>query len=111
VNTNGGRNNSNQIDLRILKEMGIDINRKKYEKPLSPKQKFRAGVYTVIAAMRLSDMQEDWQVWKKVGSELKAAGVSGSKDRSSRTEGKGSRLSLGHGQGQNEARKVMVRAV
>lgn len=46
--------------------------REKYEKKLTPKQKFRAGVFTVIAAMRISELQEDWAGWKVVGEELKA---------------------------------------
>jgi hypothetical protein len=79
--------NSNQIDLRILKEMGVDIpKREKYEKKLTPKQKFRAGVFTVIAAMRISDLQEDWASWKAVGEELKAK-ASGGGSRSARQAG------------------------
>lgn len=69
--------NSNQIDLRILKEMGVEIpRREKYEKKLTPRQKFRAGVFTVIAAMRISDLQEDWAGWKAVGEDLKARAAS-----------------------------------
>ena len=56
--------------------MGVQIpRREKYEKKLSPKQKFRAGVFTVIAAMRISNLQEDWAEWKAVGEELKAASM------------------------------------
>ena len=63
--------------------------REKYEKKLTPKQKFRAGVFTVIAAMRISDLQEDWASWKAVGEELKAkaAGSSSGGSRSSKQPG------------------------
>ena len=54
--------------------MGVNIPpRAKYERKLTAVNKFRAGVYTVIAAMRLSSMQEEWSEWKGVGEKLKAA--------------------------------------
>lgn len=57
--------------------MGVEIpRREKYEKKLTPKQKFRAGVFAVIAAMRISDLQEDWAGWKAVGEDLKARAAS-----------------------------------
>ena len=67
--TNG--HNSNQVDLRILREMGIDVDRRKYEKPLRPIQKFRAGVFTIMAAIRMSNMERQWREVKLVGEELK----------------------------------------
>ena len=63
----------NQIDLRILREMGVDIERKKYEKKLSPVQKLRAGVFCVIAAKRMSKMEEQWRDARKIGDELQYA--------------------------------------
>jgi hypothetical protein len=63
--------NSNQVDLRILREMGIDVDRRKYEKPLRPIQKFRASVFTIMAAIRMSNMERQWREVKLVGEELK----------------------------------------
>ncbi|RMD42304.1 hypothetical protein DV735_g2832, partial [Chaetothyriales sp. CBS 134920] len=60
----------NQIDLRILREMGIEIDKAKYQTRLKPIQKFRAGVFAVIAAIRMSDMEEQWRGVKKLGDEL-----------------------------------------
>lgn len=53
--------------------MGIDVDRKKYEPKLSPIQKFRAGVYCVIAATRISNLEEQWRGARKIGDELKLA--------------------------------------
>jgi hypothetical protein len=64
--------NSNQVDLRILREMGIDVDRRKYEKPLRPIQKFRAGVFTIMAAIRMSNMERQWREVKLIGEDLKA---------------------------------------
>lgn len=63
--------NSNQVDLRILREMGVDVDRRKYEKPLRPVQKFRAGVFAIIAAIRMSNMERQWRQVKLVGEEIK----------------------------------------
>ena len=63
--------NSNQVDLRILREMGIDVDRRKYEKPLRPIQKFRAGVFTIMAAIRMSNMERQWREVKLIGEDLK----------------------------------------
>lgn len=62
---------SNQIDLRILREMGVEADRKKYQKQLAPVQKLRAGVFAVIAAIRMSNMEEQWRGAKQIGEELK----------------------------------------
>ncbi|RMZ89655.1 hypothetical protein DV736_g3109, partial [Chaetothyriales sp. CBS 134916] len=62
----------NQIDLRILREMGVKIDRSKYQTRLKPIQKFRAGVYAVIAAIRMSDMEEQWRDVKKLGDKLQS---------------------------------------
>ena len=67
----GMRVQCNQIDLRMLKEMGVDIPRSKFETKLKPKEKFRAGVYAVIAAMRLSVLEEDARSVKRLGQSLK----------------------------------------
>lgn len=74
--------------------MGVDIpRREKYEKKLSPRQKFRAGVFTVIAAMRVSDLQEDWAGWKAVGEELKAKAKT-TRSKHSLDQEQGKRVSL-----------------
>jgi hypothetical protein len=63
--------NSNQVDLRILREMGINVDRKNYEKILRPVQKFRAGVFAIMAAIRMSNMERRWREVKLVGEELR----------------------------------------
>ena len=63
---------SNEVDLRILREMGVEIDRQKYIKPLQPVQRFRAGVFAVIAAIRMSNMEERWRAARDMGEELKA---------------------------------------
>lgn len=60
----------NQIDLRVLREMGINIDRKKYEKSLSPARKFRAAVFCVIAASRMTKLGEQWKPARRIGDEL-----------------------------------------
>ena len=67
----GMRVQCNQIDLRILKEMGIDLPRSKFETRLRPGQRFRAGVYAVIAAMRFRVLEEDARRVKRLGESLK----------------------------------------
>lgn len=107
-----GISSSNEIDLKILREMGVSVPpREKYEKKLKPINKFRAGVYTVIAAMRLSDMQEEWSEWKGVGEKLKTASKKSSEKESAVVDGKERRSST---RGEyvvagNEARKVRSR--
>lgn len=64
---------SNQIDLRILGEMGVTLDRSKYETKLRPVQKFRAGVFAVMAAIRMSNMEEQWRDARLIGEELKHA--------------------------------------
>ena len=61
---------SNELDLRILREMGVDVDRRKYEKPLSPASKFRAGALVVIAAIRLRKLEEQWRGVREMGVEL-----------------------------------------
>lgn len=51
--------------------MGIDVDRRKYEKPLRPIQKFRAGVFTIMAAIRMSNMERQWREVKLIGEDLK----------------------------------------
>ena len=50
--------------------MGVEVDKTKYQGKLKPIQKFRAGVYAVIAAIRLSDMEEQWRGVKMIGDEL-----------------------------------------
>lgn len=60
----------NQVDLRILKEMGVDVERRKHEAKLTPIQKLRAGVFCVIAASRLTKMGDQWRSVQEIGDEL-----------------------------------------
>jgi hypothetical protein len=51
--------------------MGVDVDRRKYEKPLRPVQKFRAGVFAVMAAIRMSNLERQWREVKLVGEDLR----------------------------------------
>lgn len=62
----------NQVDLRILREMGVDVERRKHETKLTPIQKLRAGVFCVIAASRLTRMGDQWRGVKEIGEALAA---------------------------------------
>ncbi|KAJ9603634.1 hypothetical protein H2200_011820 [Cladophialophora chaetospira] len=72
----------NQVDLRILGEMGVSLDKRKYEVKLKPVQKFRAGVFAVIAAIRMSNMEEQWRDAKLLGEELKLIKTRQAKPRS-----------------------------
>ncbi|KAI1609250.1 hypothetical protein EDD37DRAFT_640799 [Exophiala viscosa] len=72
----------NQIDLRILGEMGVMLDRSKYNTKLRPVQKFRAGVFAVIAAIRMSNMEEQWRDARLIGEELKQARAKANQGRS-----------------------------
>jgi hypothetical protein len=50
--------------------MGVEVDKTKYQQKLRPIQKFRAGVFAVIAAIRMSDMEEQWRNVKRIGEEL-----------------------------------------
>ena len=52
--------------------MGVEVDKTKYQEKLKPIQKFRAGVYAVIAAIRMSDMEEQWRDARKIGEEVQA---------------------------------------
>lgn len=51
--------------------MGVNVDRRKYEKPLQPVQKFRAGVFAIIAAIRMSNMERQWREVKQIGEDLR----------------------------------------
>jgi hypothetical protein len=74
---------SNQVDLNILGEMGVSVDKRKYEVALKPVQKFRAGVFAVIAAIRMSNMEEQWREARLLGEELKLVRARQSKARRS----------------------------
>ncbi|KIW11024.1 hypothetical protein PV08_10323 [Exophiala spinifera] len=61
----------NQVDLRILNEMGVSVDKAKYETRLRPVQKFRAGVFAVMAAIRMSNLEEQWRDARIIGDEVK----------------------------------------
>ena len=73
---------SNQVDLRILGDMGVSVDKRKYEVKLQPLQKFRAGVFAVVAAIRMSNMEEQWREAKLLGEELKLVRTKQTKTRS-----------------------------
>ena len=50
--------------------MGVEVDRRKYEKALRPVQKLRAGVFTVIATIRLRKMEEQWRGVRETSAEL-----------------------------------------
>ncbi|KAK5205773.1 hypothetical protein LTR96_008941 [Exophiala xenobiotica] len=60
----------NQVDLRILGEMGVSLDHRKYETKMRPIQKFRAGVFAVLAAIRMSNLEEEWRDARMIGEEL-----------------------------------------
>ena len=53
-------------------ELSVKDRSKIKEKTLTPSQKFRAGVYVIIAAMRMSEMEEQWREVRKIGDQVKA---------------------------------------
>lgn len=63
--------NSNQLDLRILREMGVDVDARRYAdgKILSGRQKFRAGVFAVMAVGRMERMVGCWKRARRVVGE------------------------------------------
>jgi hypothetical protein len=64
--------------------MGVGVDKAKYQEKLKPIQKFRAGVYAVVAAIRMSDMEEQWRDARRIGEELQTV-----RRRQSRTRTKG----------------------
>lgn len=64
--------------------MGVSLDKRKYETKLKPVQKFRAGVFAVIAAIRMSNMEERWRDAKLLGEELRLSRTRQVKSRSSR---------------------------
>ena len=57
----------NGIDLKLLRELGVRVSKN----VLSPRQKFRAGVFAVIAAMRMRSQEQHWRGVKALGEELR----------------------------------------
>jgi hypothetical protein len=62
--------------------MGVTLDEAKYKPKLGPIQKFRAGVFTVMAAIRMSNMEEQWRDARVIGEELKLARLKQIKSRS-----------------------------
>ena len=62
-------------------EMGVSLEQRKYESKLRPVQKFRAGVFAVIAAIRMSNMEESWRDAKLMGEELRLMRAKQTKSR------------------------------
>jgi len=59
--------------------MGVEVDKRKYEKELAPVQKFRAGVFVVVAAIRMSKLEQQWRGVRQMGEELKGARAKQSK--------------------------------
>ena len=57
----------NGIDLKLLRELGVRVSKN----TLSPRQKFRAGVFVVIAAVKMSNQEQHWRGVKALGEELR----------------------------------------
>lgn len=53
-------------------ELSAKDRAKVKEKALTPAQRFRAGVYVIIAAMRMSEMEEQWRAVRKIGDQVSA---------------------------------------
>lgn len=59
----------------------MTLDQHKYDNKLKPIQKFRAGVYAVVAAIRMSNMEEQWRDARLIGEELKLIRSKQSKPR------------------------------
>jgi chromosome segregation ATPase len=57
----------NGIDLKLLRELGVRVSKN----ALSPRQKFRAGVFAVIASVRMRSQEQHWRGVKALGEELR----------------------------------------
>ena len=53
-------------------ELSAKDRAKVKDKTLTPKQKFRAGVFVIIAAMRMSEMEEQWREVRRIGEQVAA---------------------------------------
>jgi len=53
--------------------MGVEVDRRRYEKQLAPMQKFRAGVFVVMATLRMKKLEQQWRGVRQMGDELKGA--------------------------------------
>lgn len=60
----------------------MTLDEHKYERKLKATQKFRAGVFAVIAAIRMSNMEEQWRETRLMGEELKLIRAKQRKPRS-----------------------------
>jgi hypothetical protein len=57
----------NGIDLKMLRELGVRVSKD----TLSPRQKFRAGVFAVIATIKIRNQEQHWRGVKALGEELR----------------------------------------
>ena len=62
--------------------MGVSLDKRRYETPVKPIQKFRAGVFAIIAAIRMSNMEQQWREARLLGEELNLARTRQVKTRS-----------------------------
>ncbi len=58
----------NGIDVKLLRELGVRVSNKNV---LSPKQKFRAAIIVVRAAIKMRSRQQEWRGVKALGLELR----------------------------------------
>jgi hypothetical protein len=57
----------NGVDLKLLRGLGVRVSKS----TLSPRQKFRAGVFAVIAAVKMRHQEQHWRGVKALGEELR----------------------------------------
>lgn len=54
----------------MIQEMGVKANRSSYESKLAVRQRFRAGVYAVLAANRIKSLEREWRGVRRMGEGL-----------------------------------------
>lgn len=62
---------SNEADLRMISEMGVQARDRKPSR--TPRHKLRSAVSLVVAAVRMQRMGQEWSKAKKLGEGLKRA--------------------------------------
>ena len=57
----------------MIQEMGVKAPKSSYESKLALRQRFRAGVYAVVAANRMRCLERQWWGVKILGEGLRRA--------------------------------------
>jgi Pericentrin-AKAP-450 domain of centrosomal targeting protein len=55
----------------MIAEMGVKAPKSSYESKLAARQRFRAGVFAVIAANRMRTLEREWRGVKRMGDGLR----------------------------------------